>query len=152
MDTKETKANSRFPMPTAPSVERQRIFKRRALATLSDEELLAYPEPNLPIEGKTQEYNPLAGIAVEESIARIVLKNIPEAHIVFIIVDESHDAPHGHIGNILDHDRQVIANGLSDEWHDLGWTNEANDLAWDLHYIARPLFAKTGRLEVIVKP
>lgn len=152
MDTNKTKTKPGFPIPTPPSVERQRIFKRRALTNLSDNELLVYPETSLPKAGETMEFNPLAGIAVEELIARIVLKNLSEAHIVFIVVDDSHDAPHGHIGDVLDHDRKVIANGLSDEWHDIGWTGEVNDLAWDLYYVAKPLFAKNDKLEIIIKP
>lgn len=152
MDTNKTNTKPGFPMPTPPSVERQRIFKRRTLTTLSDEELSVYPEVSLPQLGKIIEFNPLAGIAIEESIARIILKNSPEAQIVFVIVDESHDAPHGHIGDVLDHDRKVIANGLTDQWHDLGWTGEVNDLAWDLHYVAKPLFTKNGKLEIIIKP
>ena len=142
-----TKNKPSFPLPTVPSVERQRIFKRRALATLSDEELSAYPD------GKaTGTPNSLEGIAVEETLARLVSKNLPEAQIIYVVVDDSHDAPHGHIGDILDHDRKLIANGLSDEWHDLGWTNEANDLAWDLHYVAKSLFNETNRIEIIIKP
>lgn len=144
-------------IPKPPSVEQQRIMKRRTMSKLTEEELWSYPDASLPATGHLLEdkpFNPLAGIAVEESICRIIAKHIPEASIIVIVEDSSHDSPHGHIQHILDKEQNILADGGSDEWHDLDWTGEVNDLAWDLHYLASPLFV-THRgyhhLDLIVK-
>lgn len=142
MSTSDPKARA-IPLPSQPSVEQQRIMKRRSMVNLTEEELWNYPDASIPKPEelfKHRPFSPLAGIAIEESICRIIAKHIPEARVVVIIEDTSHDSPHGHIQYILDKEQHILMDGGSDEWHDLDWTNEANDLAWDLYYIASPLF------------
>jgi hypothetical protein len=126
-------------VPRPPSVSAQRAAKRRVLALLSDDELCDLEDP-VPADAYT--VIPLAGIAIEETIARIILEQFPTAVAVIVVEDSSHDDPHGHVGPIIDENGDCLLDGRTDAWHDLEWTSEVDDLAWDLHYLARPIFTE----------
>lgn len=139
MTTNDIRTNRPKIIPRPPSVQAQRAAKRRVLALLSDDELCDLEDP-VPADAVT--VIPLAGIAIEETLARIISEQFPEAVAVIIVEDNSHDDPHGHVGTIIDSNGDTLMDGRTDTWHDLEWTDEVDELAWDLHYLARPIFVE----------
>jgi hypothetical protein len=76
----------------------------------------------------------------EETLARIVADHLPTAAMVVLYEDTSHDAPHGHVLHVLDADGHVLIEGTGDLWHDSAWTDEVDELVFDLHHLDREGF------------
>ena len=76
----------------------------------------------------------------EESIARAVAENLPGAHEVVLYEDHSHDAPHAHVRHVLDVHGEVLIAANGDDWHELEWTPEVDELVWDLYHLDRAGF------------
>lgn len=144
--------NTKFPLPTAPSAFTQRVMKRRALKSLSNENLFEVGIPDKAL-APTNDNDSLLAIGIEELIARLVLVALPEAHTIQLVEDISHDDPHGHVGKIFDVNHALLADGFSDEWHNLDWTHEVDEAAWDFHHYGKVLFTKkddAGRNTIVI--
>lgn len=129
-----------FPLPSAPSISTQRVMKRRALKPLSGDALYEVGIPSDAKDRLSYANDPLVAIGIEDAIARAILDRFPEAHRIEIFEDISHDAPHGHIGKVLDERKNLLIDGTSEEWHNLEWTRSVDEDAWDFHYYAYELF------------
>lgn len=82
--------------------------------------------------------------ATEELLARLIATHIPEAAEIVLYEDTSHDAPHGHLEQIIDANGHVVMHGTSDHWHDLPWAQEADEYVWDIHHLDRDGFVYDG--------
>jgi hypothetical protein len=69
----------------------------------------------------------------EELIARVLRQHAPSAYTVLLTEDRSHDAPHAHLRTISDRTGQVLADGSSDEWHDLNWARTIDEIVHDMY-------------------
>lgn len=78
----------------------------------------------------------------EEMISRMVKQHLPEAAEIVLYEDHSHDEPHAHVKHIVDHSGAILIEGVSDEWHDLPWSNETDELVWDLYHLDRTGFIR----------
>lgn len=76
----------------------------------------------------------------EELIARTVSTHMPAAAVVLLREDTSHGGPHGHVYQVLDADENVLMDAEGEDWHNLEWTGEVDEYAWDLHYLGRDRF------------
>lgn len=83
--------------------------------------------------------------ATEELLARLICEHFPTAVSIVLYEDTSHDAPHGHLEQIIDADGHVIMLGTSNEWHDFAWAQEADEYVWDLHHLDRDGFIFEGQ-------
>jgi len=80
---------------------------------------------------------------ISQMIAVEVSNHLPEAKHIVLYQDTSHDAPHGHIEAVLD----ASGNNLtahSGDWHDLDWTADIDEWAWDIHHLSPSSFTRMG--------
>lgn len=77
-----------------------------------------------------------------KSALGIIQKFFPEAKYLVVYEDHSHDAPHGHIDVILDEAMHKIE--ISEDWHDLEWSHEVDELIWDIYTLSKEYFSLVG--------
>ncbi len=75
-------------------------------------------------------------------IMSVIRKHLPNARYVVIYEDHSHDAPHGHIEAILDAEMHKVE--VDGDWHDLEWSNEVDELVWDIYNLSKEYFSLNG--------
>jgi hypothetical protein len=75
-------------------------------------------------------------------LARIVHAQLPTAKFIILYEDHSHDAPHGHIESFLDESGHLI--DLGEDWHDIPWGSEVDELVWDIYNLAKEHFTTSG--------
>lgn len=88
--------------------------------------------------------------ALEALIATRVAQAMPDASAVLFYEDRSHDAPHGHIRAVCAEDGTVLLAGTGDEWHDLAWTHEIDELVFDLFTVDRARFSPRGGADGVI--
>lgn len=82
----------------------------------------------------------------EETISRIVKKNIPNAAEIVLYEDHSHDAPHAHALLVSDEKGHVLIEGTGDDWHEASWTMDVDELIWDLYNLDPHGFHREGKI------
>lgn len=125
----------------AETKDRARLSSRAVFAGVSDDAVAADLEAFWAARvSATRQLT----AATEETLARIVARHLPNAAMVVLYEDTSHDAPHGHVHTILDGHGHTLIEGTSDQWHDLDWAGDVDDLVWDLHHVDRDGFTDDG--------
>lgn len=81
-------------------------------------------------------------IQTMDMLARTVHVQLPEAKFIVLYEDHSHDAPHGHIESFLDESGHTI--DLGEDWHDVPWGTEVDELVWDIYNLAKEHFVTSG--------
>lgn len=93
-----------------------------------------------------------AALACHSKLAEIISQHYPEAQTIILYEDRSHDAPHGHLEGILDVNGSLIISGTSDEWHELDWSADADDLIWDTYHLGSHLFnTLDGKRRLVIR-
>lgn len=80
----------------------------------------------------------------EEMLSRMVKEHFPESVEIVLYEDHSHDAPHAHVKHVVNSEGLILIDGTSDEWHDLSWTPDVDELVWDLYNLDRQGFQREG--------
>lgn len=111
---------------------------RAALADLPDDALAAYHDTAWSDRRAATDR---AAAATIEMLARRIAAEFPTAARFTLVEDTSHGAPHGHLCSILDASGAVLADALSDAWHDRDGVSDIDDLAWYLHHLVPDRFA-----------
>lgn len=78
----------------------------------------------------------------EEMISRMVKQHIPDAVEIVLYEDHSHDEPHAHVKHVVNNSGIILIEGTSDEWHELSWGNDIDELVWDLYHLDRTGFIR----------
>ena len=80
---------------------------------------------------------------ISQMLAVAVSEHLPEAKYIVLYQDTSHDAPHGHIEAVLDESGNNLT-AHSGDWHDLDWTADIDEWAWDIHHLSPSSFTRMG--------
>lgn len=91
----------------------------------------------------------VAAYSIKKMIA-LVKSQLPDAAYIVLYEDHSHDAPHGHIEAFLDSTEHTIK--LEQDWHDLSWSNEVDEVVWDIYHLAKEHFIlNDGKRRMLIK-
>lgn len=67
-------------------------------------------------------------------LLRHVRAHVPAAFAVVVREDTSHLPAHGHVDRIEAQDGTVLVDTSEHQWHDLPWSSEADEDAWDIYH------------------
>lgn len=81
---------------------------------------------------------------ISQMIANEVAEHMPDAAFIVLYQDTSHDAPHGHIEAVLDSNGVNLITSQHLDWHDLEWTSDIDEWAWDIHHLSPSSFIRLG--------
>jgi hypothetical protein len=124
----------------------KRLTNRARYSHLTQEDL--DKENDTAWHNKTLAIEAIVAIA-EELLVRTISNKYPHANKIILVEDKTHDSPHGHVGEIRDSQDLLIIDGRSEEWHDLDWTSDIDDLVWQLYTYGKNFFVGTPRVMVI---
>jgi hypothetical protein len=97
----------------------------------------------------TEAKKKVAAYSIKKMVS-LVKSQLPEASYIVLYEDHSHDAPHGHIEAFIDSTEHTIK--LDQDWHDLSWSNEVDEIVWDIYHLAKEHFVLIdGKRRMLIK-